>query len=57
MSFGTDNPDFMEWWENVKSCGRALLVLFQFSDVGPDGAPTTIQKAGMSPSRGSRCLR
>ena len=44
MSFGTDNPDFMEWRVNVKSRGRALLTLFLFSDVGPDDAPTRIRK-------------
>ena len=43
MSFGTDNPDFMEWRANVKSSGRALLMLFLFSDVGPDDAPTRIR--------------
>jgi hypothetical protein len=44
VSFGTDNPDFMEWRANVKSSGRALLMLFLFSDVGPDDAPTKIRK-------------
>lgn len=44
MSFGTDNPDFMEWRANVKSSGRALLMLFMFSDVGPKDAPTRIRK-------------
>jgi hypothetical protein len=44
MSFGADNPDFMEWRANVKSSGRALLMLFLFSDVGPDDAPTKIRK-------------
>lgn len=44
VSFGTDNPDFMEWRANVKSSGRALLMLFLFSDVGPDDAPTRIRK-------------
>lgn len=43
MSFG-DNPDFMEWRANVKSSGRALLMLFLLSDVGPDDAPTRIRK-------------
>lgn len=42
MSFG-DSPDFMEWRVNVKSSGRALLMLFLFSDVGPDDAPTRIR--------------
>ena len=44
MSFGTDHADFMEWRVNVKSSGRALLMLFLFSDVGPDDAPTRIRK-------------
>jgi hypothetical protein len=44
VSFGTDNPDFMEWRANVKSSGRALLMLFLLSDVGPDDAPTRIRK-------------
>lgn len=43
MSFG-DSPDFMEWRVNVKSSHRALLMLFLFSDVGPDDAPTRIRK-------------
>lgn len=43
MSFG-DNPDFMEWRANVKSSGRALLMLFLLSDVGHDDAPTKIRK-------------
>ncbi|MFD1797860.1 phytanoyl-CoA dioxygenase [Paracoccus aurantiacus] len=44
VSFGTENPDFMEWRANVTSSGRALLMLFLFSDVGPDDAPTRIRK-------------
>jgi hypothetical protein len=43
MSFGTDTPDFMDWRANVASRGRALLMLFLFSDVGPDDAPTRIR--------------
>lgn len=43
VSFGTDHPDFMEWRVNVTSRGRALLMLFLFSDVGPDDAPTRIR--------------
>ncbi|NEX47198.1 phytanoyl-CoA dioxygenase family protein [Pseudotabrizicola algicola] len=43
VSFG-DSPDFMEWRANVKSSQRALLMLFLFSDVGPDDAPTRIRK-------------
>jgi hypothetical protein len=48
MSFGTDNPDFMEWRVNAKSRGRALLMLFLFSDVGSDDAPTRIRKGSHS---------
>ncbi|GGA81170.1 hypothetical protein GCM10011385_39300 [Nitratireductor aestuarii] len=43
-SFGTDNPDFMQWRVNVKSRGRALLMLFLFSDVGELDAPTKVRK-------------
>ena len=42
-SFGTENPDFMSWRVNVYSKGRALLMLFLFSDVGPNDAPTRIR--------------
>ncbi|RGE41426.1 phytanoyl-CoA dioxygenase [Comamonas testosteroni] len=44
MSFGTEQPDFMQWRVNVQSHGRALLMLFLFSDVAPDDAPTRIRK-------------
>ena len=44
MSFGTDSPDFMDWRANVTSRGRALLMLFLFSDTGPDDAPTRIRR-------------
>jgi hypothetical protein len=44
VSFGFDKSDFMEWRANVKSSGRALLMLFLFSDVGPNDAPTRIRK-------------
>ena len=44
VSFGTENPDFMEWRSNVPSRGRALLMLFLFSDVGPRDAPTRLRK-------------
>jgi hypothetical protein len=44
MSFGTDAANFMEWRVNVKSSGRALLMLFLFSDVSSDDAPTRIRK-------------
>jgi hypothetical protein len=48
VSFGTETPDFMEWRANVKSSGRALLMLFLLSDVGPDDAPTRIRKGSHS---------
>ena len=44
VSFGLDAADFMEWRVNVKSQGRALLMLFLLSDVGPNDAPTRIRK-------------
>lgn len=43
VSFGTDAPDFMDWRANVASRGRALLMLFLFSDVGDADAPTRIR--------------
>jgi hypothetical protein len=43
VSFGLEAPDFMEWRVNVASKGRALLMLFLFSDVGEDDAPTRIR--------------
>jgi hypothetical protein len=42
-SFGVENSDFMEWRTNVASKGRALLMLFLFSDVGENDAPTRIR--------------
>jgi hypothetical protein len=42
-SFGTENPDFLTWRVNVTSKGRALLMLFLFSDVGEDDAPTRVR--------------
>ncbi|UUP17194.1 phytanoyl-CoA dioxygenase [Nitratireductor thuwali] len=44
MSFGDGSADFMEWRINVKSSGRALLMLFLFSDVDLNDAPTKIRK-------------
>jgi hypothetical protein len=35
--------DFLAWRANVRSRGRALLMLFLFSDVGPRDAPTRIR--------------
>jgi len=43
MSFGTENADFMQWRVNIVSRGRALLMLFLFSDVGEADAPTRIR--------------
>ena len=43
VSFGTDTPDFMSWRANIHSKGRALLMLFLFSDVGEEDAPTRIR--------------
>lgn len=43
VSFGWDNPDFMAWRANVSSKGRALLMLFLFSDVTERDAPTRIR--------------
>jgi hypothetical protein len=43
-SFGWENePDFLAWRTNVASKGRALLMLFLFSDVGEDDAPTRLR--------------
>jgi Phytanoyl-CoA dioxygenase (PhyH) len=45
-SFPPDPPvgnDYMRWRINVHSKGRALLMLFLFSDVGADDAPTRIR--------------
>jgi|SRR5690606_20784803 len=42
-SFGTDHEDFLSWRANVTSKGRALLMLFLFSDVGADDAPTRLR--------------
>lgn len=44
MSLCTDAPDFMDWRATVTSSGRALLMLFLLSDVGPDDAPTRLRK-------------
>jgi hypothetical protein len=42
-SFGLESSDFMEWRANVMSRGRALLMLFLFSDVEHDDAPTRLR--------------
>lgn len=45
VSFGWDEAptDFMAWRANVNSKGRALLMLFLFSEVGEKDAPTRIR--------------
>jgi hypothetical protein len=43
VSFGLENPDFMSWRANITSRDRALLMLFLFSDVGTEDAPTRIR--------------
>ncbi|WP_439498477.1 phytanoyl-CoA dioxygenase family protein [Bosea sp. (in: a-proteobacteria)] len=43
VSFGLENLDFLSWRANVRSKGRALLMLFLFSDVGERDAPTRIR--------------
>ncbi|WP_026628945.1 hypothetical protein [Dyadobacter alkalitolerans] len=40
---GSDPANFFEWWVNVNSRGRALLMLFLYSDVGQNDAPTRIR--------------
>lgn len=44
-SFPPDGPaeSYFEWRVNVRSRGRALLMLFLFSDVGKEDAPTRIR--------------
>ncbi|RKG76812.1 phytanoyl-CoA dioxygenase family protein [Corallococcus terminator] len=42
-SFDYEKPDFFDWRANVTSKGRALLMLFLFSDAGEDDAPTRIR--------------
>ena len=44
MSFDWHKPDFMDWRINLASRGRALLMLFLFSDVGESDAPTRIRR-------------
>lgn len=41
---GTDPANYFEWRINVGSKGRALLMLFLFSDVSEPDAPTRIRK-------------
>lgn len=42
-SDSNETKDFSSWRANVTSRGRALLMLFLFSDVGPSDAPTRIR--------------
>lgn len=43
-SFGWEKePDFLKWRINLRSAGRALLMLFLFSDVGEEDAPTCLR--------------
>jgi hypothetical protein len=43
VSFGFDAANFMDWRANVASKGRQLLMLFLFSEIGDDDAPTRIR--------------
>lgn len=41
---GTEPANYFEWRSNYRSKGRALLMLFLYSDVGEDDAPTILRK-------------
>lgn len=41
---GNDPANYFEWRSNIKSKGRALLMLVLYSDVGENDAPTIIYK-------------
>ncbi|TXL71462.1 phytanoyl-CoA dioxygenase family protein [Vineibacter terrae] len=43
VSFGPAGTDYFHWRANIASKGRALLMLFLLSDVGPHDAPTRIR--------------
>ncbi|MEO6394921.1 MAG: phytanoyl-CoA dioxygenase family protein [Devosia sp.] len=43
VSFGGSPDDFLSWRANIISRERALLMLFLYSDVGDDDAPTRIR--------------
>lgn len=43
VSFDLEKPDFLSWRANIHSKGRALLMLFLFSDVEESDAPTRIR--------------
>ena len=54
VSFGTETPDFMSWRANIHSKGRALLMLFLFSDVSASTMRRRASASGHTPtSRGS----
>jgi len=42
-SYGSDSYDFSQWRVNIFSGDRALLLLFFFSDIGPDDGPTRLR--------------
>lgn len=45
VSFPGDNPaDYFSWRSNIRSRGRALLMLFLYSDVGENDAPTRLMQ-------------
>jgi hypothetical protein len=50
-SFAPDPPvdDYLQWRINLRSKGRALLLLFLFSDVGEVDAPTRIRIGSHAP--------
>ncbi|MBU8540299.1 phytanoyl-CoA dioxygenase family protein [Falsiroseomonas tokyonensis] len=41
--FGWEDPDFLNWRSNLASRGRALLMLFLYSDVTEADAPTRLR--------------
>lgn len=43
MSLDFNKPDFMDWRINLRSDGRLLLMLFLFSDVTENDAPTQLR--------------
>lgn len=42
-SFDGHLPNFLDWRANIHSRGRSLLMLFLFSDIGENDAPTRIR--------------
>jgi len=43
MAFDFEQPDFLSWRANIRSKGRALLMLFLYSDIEENDAPTRIR--------------